>query len=44
MEYKCFHCDKKVDEEYTATRVRCPYCGGKMVHKTRSTSAKVKAR
>lgn len=44
MYYKCFHCDKKVEEEYTNARVRCPYCGGKALHKDRKKVVTVKAR
>ncbi len=41
--YKCFNCDKKVGEEYLRTKVRCPYCGGRMLYKERKTTTKVKA-
>lgn len=44
MNYKCFHCDKTVEDSYTQTRVRCPYCGGKILCKGRSNITKVKAR
>ncbi|MBT3836086.1 DNA-directed RNA polymerase subunit P [Candidatus Woesearchaeota archaeon] len=44
MYYLCFDCGKKVDDEYTRTKVRCPYCGGKILYKDRRTVAKVKAR
>jgi DNA-directed RNA polymerase subunit RPC12/RpoP len=42
--YKCFSCNKKVGDEYVAKRVRCPYCGSKMLFKPRSVATTVKAR
>jgi len=42
--YKCFNCNKKVGEDYLRKRVRCPYCGSKMIYKPRTTTTKVKAR
>lgn len=42
--YKCFECEKTVKEDYTKKRVRCPYCGSKMLYKARVTNTKVKAR
>ena len=44
VEYKCFDCGKTVSDTYTRKKVRCPYCGSKMLYKPRSTSTKVKAR
>jgi len=44
MYYVCFDCGKKVEDEYTKTKVRCPYCGGKILYKDRRTVNKVKAR
>ena len=44
MYYVCFDCGKKVGDEYTKTKVRCPYCGGKILYKDRRTVNKVKAR
>jgi DNA-directed RNA polymerase subunit RPC12/RpoP len=44
MYYLCFDCGKKVDEEYTGTKIRCPYCGGKILYKDRRTVNNVKAR
>jgi len=43
-EYKCFDCNKKVATDYIRKRVRCPYCGSKMLFKPRTTITKVKAR
>ncbi len=42
--YKCFDCNKKVGDEFTKKRVRCPYCGSKMLFKPRTAATKVKAR
>ena len=42
--YKCFNCNKKVGEDYLKKRVRCPYCGSKIIYKPRTTTTKVKAR
>lgn len=42
--YKCFYCNKDVSEEYTQKRVRCPYCGSKLLFKTRNVTTKIKAR
>ncbi|MFC1691026.1 DNA-directed RNA polymerase subunit P [Nanoarchaeota archaeon] len=44
VEYKCFDCLKKVGEEYLRKRVRCPYCGSKMLFKPRTVTTKIKAR
>lgn len=44
VEYKCFDCGKKVAEDYVRKKVRCPYCGSKILYKSRRTSAMVKAR
>ena len=44
MNYKCFHCDKRVEDEYTRTRIRCPYCGGKILYKDRKATVTIKAR
>lgn len=44
VSYKCFDCGKEVKAEYTRKKVRCPYCGGKILFKLRSVAATVKAR
>jgi len=44
MEYKCMECNKKVAQDYLRKRIRCPYCGCKMLFKPRSVSTTVKAR
>ena len=40
--YKCFYCNKEVKDDYVKKRVRCPYCGGKILFKPRIVSTKVK--
>jgi len=44
VEYKCFNCGKNVSEDYIKRKVRCPYCGSKIIYKPRTTSTKVTAR
>ncbi len=43
VSYKCFTCEKMVSDEYLRTKIRCPYCGGKMLYKERTAATKVKA-
>jgi len=42
--YKCFNCNKKVAESYIKKKIRCPYCGSKIIFKPRTTPTKLKAR
>ena len=44
VEYKCFSCGKSVADTYTRKKIRCPYCGAKMLYKARTAITKVKAR
>ncbi|OIO62912.1 DNA-directed RNA polymerase subunit P [Candidatus Woesearchaeota archaeon CG_4_10_14_0_2_um_filter_33_10] len=44
VEYKCFNCNKKVSINYLRKKIRCPYCGSKILFKPRTTITKVKAR
>ncbi|MFH1174325.1 MAG: DNA-directed RNA polymerase subunit P [archaeon] len=44
VEYKCFNCSKPVADTYIKKRVRCPYCGSRILFKTRTTTTKLKAR
>jgi len=41
---KCFHCNEEVSEEYIRKRVRCPYCGSKILFKARERTTNLKAR
>lgn len=44
VEYKCFNCNRRVSDSYLRKKVRCPYCGSKILFKARSVITKVKAR
>ena len=41
--YKCFNCSKQVKQEYIKKKIRCPYCGYKVLYKERGMTTKVKA-
>ena len=41
--YTCFLCSHKVSQELMGKRVRCPYCGSKILYKSRSVTTKIKA-
>lgn len=41
--YKCFDCGASVKFDYLKKKVRCPYCGKKILYKVRSVSTTVKA-
>ncbi len=41
--YKCFNCNKIIKEEYVKKKVRCPYCGSKILYKPRTVATTVKA-
>ncbi|HOI18595.1 MAG TPA: DNA-directed RNA polymerase subunit P [Candidatus Woesearchaeota archaeon] len=41
--YKCFSCGKDIDSNLIRKRVRCPYCGGKILFKPRTRNTTVKA-
>lgn len=43
-DYKCFDCDKKISGSYVKKKVRCIYCGSKIIYKERSLPTKVSAR
>ncbi|MBW2991091.1 DNA-directed RNA polymerase subunit P [Candidatus Woesearchaeota archaeon] len=43
-EYKCFFCNKIISPDNIKRRVRCIYCGSKIIFKARSVNTKVKAR
>lgn len=43
VKYTCFYCGKKISEDLMGKRIRCPYCGSKIVYKSRSSATKVKA-
>ncbi|MFA5796846.1 MAG: DNA-directed RNA polymerase subunit P [Candidatus Woesearchaeota archaeon] len=44
VDYKCFSCKKVVADTYIKKKVRCPYCGSRLIFKPRISVTKVKAR
>lgn len=42
--YKCFYCLREIDDSQLKRRVRCPYCGNKILYKPRQMKVVVKAR
>ena len=44
VEYKCFECKRDVSDNYVRRKVRCPYCGSKMIYKVKSIITNFKAR
>lgn len=43
VEYKCFQCNKKISKDLLRKKIRCPYCGSKILFKPRVSITKVKA-
>lgn len=43
-DYTCFNCGKNVDASYLVKKVRCPYCGSKIIFKPRVRPTTVLAR
>ena len=41
--YKCFHCGRSISVAEVKKRVRCVYCGSKILYKTRHVITTVKA-
>ncbi|MBI2147727.1 DNA-directed RNA polymerase subunit P [Candidatus Woesearchaeota archaeon] len=44
VDYKCFNCAKKVGQDYLRKKIRCPYCGSKILFKPRDVATTVVAR
>ena len=42
--YKCFECGKQSKVEHLKKKVRCVYCGSKILYKPRQMATTVKAR
>jgi DNA-directed RNA polymerase subunit RPC12/RpoP len=42
--YKCFFCNKELKDESIKKRVRCIYCGSKIVFKARVNTTKIVVR
>ena len=43
IKYKCFACGAIIKSEYIKKKIRCPYCGSKIIYKQRTTNTKIKA-
>lgn len=43
-EYRCFSCNKEIKDQYIKKKVRCIYCGAKLIFKARTAPTTVKAR
>jgi len=43
VNYMCIECQKEVSHELVKKRVRCPYCGSKILYKPRLKSTIVEA-
>ncbi len=41
--YKCFFCGKELTKEQLRGKMRCPYCGSKILYKPRQVTKKIKA-
>ena len=45
MAYRCFSCGKEIDPKNVKRRIICPYCGSRIIIKSRpNVIKKVKAR
>ena len=44
VDYKCFTCNKQIDSTLIRKRIRCPYCGAKILFKERVRPTTVIAR
>jgi len=42
--YRCFFCGKDIKPDQIKKRVRCIYCGSKIIYKDRTSPTKVLAR
>jgi len=42
--YRCFFCGKDIKNEQIRKRVRCLYCGSKIIYKDRTSINKILAR
>ena len=41
--YKCFTCKREIKSDLTRKKVRCVYCGSKILYKPRTVTSTVKA-
>ena len=44
VEYKCYSCNRMIADSYIRKKVRCIYCGSKIIFKPRTRASTVKAR
>jgi DNA-directed RNA polymerase subunit P len=42
--HKCFECDREIKAEYIKKKIRCPYCGSKILYKPKVVSTTFKAK
>jgi len=42
--YICFSCGREIGDDSVSRKIRCLYCGGRMLYKKRATTTSVKAR
>jgi len=42
--YKCFDCGREIKSEYVKKKIRCPYCGSKIIFKPRTVQTVVEAK
>lgn len=42
--YKCFSCNKEIKPDHLRKRVRCVYCGSKILFKSRTSTVRIQAR
>ncbi len=43
VNYLCLDCQKEISSDLVKRRVRCPFCGSKMLYKPRVTSSTIEA-
>jgi len=41
--YRCFECNKEVKEDFIKKKIRCPFCGSKILFKPRVVTTRIKA-
>jgi len=44
MKYKCLNCGKEVNIDSLNRKIRCPYCGGRILYKPKVIITHFKAR
>ncbi|USN45672.1 MAG: DNA-directed RNA polymerase subunit P [Candidatus Woesearchaeota archaeon] len=42
-EYRCFFCKRTISEDHVRRRVRCIYCGSKILFKPRTVETTIEA-